>query len=252
MCCYLGSEPTLNPHHHARSWSRTGDNIGSRRRQRTQRLAGSPVADMLPAGSRVPQANIRAVVVVVVFYLCVQLRRCHGGARSRCPPLGRVVTSQAGLLASIESRLFAPSSRLVAVLLLGEEGRSPALAAAGEEVEVGWVQREDASLIAMITGCEVPGCCRGFGVSLCILGTMDEAIQPLKTKRGRAVAWLSAWGDGATRRSRREVATTRKHRREHGCPIVSRALQRCSRKFGTELSLTLRICMHVNDLCGCV
>lgn len=75
-------------------------------------------------------------------------------------------------------------------------GRSPVLAATGEEVEVGWLQWEDASLIAMITGCEVPGCCRGFGVSLCILGTMDEVIQPLKTKRGRAVALPACLGRG--------------------------------------------------------
>lgn len=39
------------------------------------------------------------------------------------------------------------------------------------------IQREDVSLIAMITW-KGRGFCRGFGVSLCILGMMDEMIQP--------------------------------------------------------------------------
>lgn len=40
------------------------------------------------------------------------------------------------------------------------------------------IQWEDVSLIAMITWKARGCCCWGFGVSLCILGMMDEMIQP--------------------------------------------------------------------------
>lgn len=42
---------------------------------------------MLPAGSRVITHKHTCSCCCCWFYLCVQLRRCHGGAHSRCPPL---------------------------------------------------------------------------------------------------------------------------------------------------------------------
>lgn len=147
---------------------------------------------MLPAGSRVSHTNRHAAVVVVftfVYSSDAAMAELTRGVLLLSELLQ--VTNQAGLLASMraDSPLQAAGWREVG-------GRSPVLATTGEEVEVGWLQWEDASLIAMITGCEVPGCCRGFGVSLCILGTMDEVIQPLKTKRGRAVALPACLGRG--------------------------------------------------------
>lgn len=45
-----------------------------------------------------------------------------------------------------------------------------------------WIQVEGDSPIGTII-CKDRGCCRGFGVSLCILGTMDEMIQPGEDSR---------------------------------------------------------------------
>lgn len=65
----------------------------------------------------------------------------------------------AGPLAACESVCVFPRSG----------GRNPLVAAL--------IQRGDVPLLAMITW-KARGCCRGFGVSLCILGMMDEMIQP--------------------------------------------------------------------------
>lgn len=68
--------------------------------------SGSHLADML-AGSRLSHTTIIYMYTRThsCFYLCVQLRRCHGG-HSRCPLLRVVwVTNLAGLLAAWEPTL---------------------------------------------------------------------------------------------------------------------------------------------------